>query len=829
MKTFRYAILALLVQFVLAGCTDDLVYTPGEGDQPGTYGVYFPTQTNETALDLDPADPTSKTYTIKRTNSRDEIVVPVVVEATPANVFEVSEIKFAEGQTETEFTVKFDQAEIGVAYTANISVKDKAYAAVTGVFPTALGISVTRTQWNQVLGPNGEQTGKWRDEFLTTIMGSNVRPEGHPHAEKDVVIWERDDKPGYYRIKNIYDEDYLGTICGVKYSDFVFTTPTYTIIDATDKNKVWLPAQKVGCWIPGFFSDSNGEWMFVSFCEENYPGVASANRYGTLKDGILTFSDKAIFFTTADIWEAGSYYLGNSNITRLIMPGYTVKDYSIALTKGEPIDGVVEIGVTFGPDAKKMKYTYFEGTLNDGTASLYANDMNDGKIDFDGEIAASGTIRVEMEQTGVYTIVGCSYDEAGNMKDYTFLPFGYIKAGETKPVVMSVRTELTWENEAEGHTPENSLKGILFGKEIESGYCALAKTASIAGATEAQLTASVKADGKAFTAEEIGKINDKGLSKFFSGLTKGTSYTLLVWVYNGYYGKLFAVEQTTVGDPDPFEIHYTMDDVESMPTKDELYNKTWNYYAADAFDKKDPNSRQYLGQVTFSENTELDAANQDYINVQGLSTMAAQLSTQDDTITALRSASGLFTLTPTNYLGAYGPYHVFNGFTNEEDDYVYDTQNGCIYGGYVADGMIAMVPNPNFVDQGYTFVGLYIGAYSSAVFDGKTFQGGLGHFRHLLFVDAEKDPHTETAAAVSRELALRPARTDYVSLRGAELMQAVWNEVTGRFILSSEMDGEATVRRAAPAKSEFTEGRPVSQAPVAGLAKPRVKLSSILQ
>lgn len=85
---------------------------------------------------------------------------------------------------------------------------------------------------------------------------------------------------------------------------------------------------------------------------------------------------------------------------------------------------------------------------------------------------------------------------------------------------MSVRTELTWEKESEGHTPENSIKGILFGEEIASGYIGLFTTASTQGMNESQLIAGVKASGKALTAEQLEKINDTGYAPFYVGLSR---------------------------------------------------------------------------------------------------------------------------------------------------------------------------------------------------------------------------------------------------------------------------------------------------------------------
>lgn len=93
--------------------------------------------------------------------------------------------------------------------------------------------------------------------------------------------------------------------------------------------------------------------------------------------------------------------------------------------------------------------------------------MDDTKT-FDGEIAASGVIRVENKTTGKYTLVGCIYDAEGAMQGYTFISFGYIAKGDAKPVILTMGLEATNEFAGQGITPDNSAKFYAFGEEIES-------------------------------------------------------------------------------------------------------------------------------------------------------------------------------------------------------------------------------------------------------------------------------------------------------------------------------------------------------------------------
>ena len=103
-KTLKYILAGFLMTFLYAGCTEELTYTPGAEEEPDNYGVYFPTQTSPTELDLDPSEETEVTYRIRRTRYTDAITVPVVVEASQEGIFEIDPIVFGPGEQETEFT-----------------------------------------------------------------------------------------------------------------------------------------------------------------------------------------------------------------------------------------------------------------------------------------------------------------------------------------------------------------------------------------------------------------------------------------------------------------------------------------------------------------------------------------------------------------------------------------------------------------------------------------------------------------------------------------------------------------------------------------------------
>lgn len=807
MKTIKYLLYALIATFVFAGCSDDPTYTSGEGDDPNCYGVYFPSQENADDLELDPAEPTTRTFTAMRKNFADAITVPVEVSSSEAGVFAVSEIKFEAGQQETTFTVDFPEAQIGKTYDCSITVKDKKYASLYDGYSTGLDFSVTRVQWNLVKGPKGETKGMWRDEFLTAMMGSNIKENGVPNAEKEVEIYERADKPGYYRIKDIYDDAYMRKIIGTKYSN-VPSIPTYTIIDAQDNEKVWFPYQPAGWEINDVGYDDNGAFVIVSYCKENYPDKAAANLYGTLENGVLTFPPKAILITLPSVWEAGSYYKANTEITRLIFPGAVISDYTVSFAKSASVDGKVEIKASLGADVAKVKYAYFEGSLSESLVVAKSGDIDAGTIPSE-EIAASGTITAVMDKTGIYTIVGNTYDKDGNLQKYGHVSFGYVKAGEEKPVVMSVRTELTWEKEAEGYTPENSIKAILFGEGIESGHIGLFTSSSVQGMSEAQMIASVKASGKALTAAQLEKINSTGHAPFYIGLSKGTSYTLLVYADNGYNGKLFAVEQTTAGKADPMQRKYTIDDLYVFGDKAQLF-KTWDLWGI-SNDGSGRTNRTKIGRVVFSENESDDTSKMDAINVSGLSLGA----NNEDTV-VWEWYNGIIYVLKGQPMGTipyqgqtlYLKYYILDKAAGMGSDGI----DGMMIGGVTEDGYLALVCSPDWSDQ-YNFDTILVKAYTDA--DYKTSIGNWESYTSPLMVPVSGG-NTGAAAPVkvasdkmltlSREISIEPS--NYVELRGRERAHALIDELIGKPANRgvNPLEGEVSIRVANPVKSSFTEG-----------------------
>lgn len=698
MKTLKNCLWAFLAAAVFAGCSNDPTYTSGSEEDPDNYGVHFPEQTSPTEVERDPADEPTVTYKVRRTKYLDAITVPVAITTDGEGILEIEPITFGPGEQETEFTVSFPNAVEGQRYTCEIRIEDPRYISIYGPHATGLSFSVIRAGWELVKSTDGTgTTGRWRDEVISNIY-SLPFPGFNPYPEIDVEIYQRKDIPGYYRMK-VYGNELLETLAGERVN--FQGRDLWTIVDARDPEKVFIPYQSTGLTLVS----ADGELKFASNVAENFMMDESAGQYGTFKDGIITFASQSILCELES--KAGSFFYSNRNgMLRILLPGIVVPDYTVTLSKGEPVDGVLEIAATFAADVRTMKFCVFEGVLDEGQASLAAQDMDAAKT-FDGEIGGSGTIRIENKTTGKYTLVGCIYDQTGTMRDYACINFGYIARDDEKPVVLTIGLEPTQEFAGQGITPDNSAKFYAYGEQIESVVYGLFRTDRIGGMTPDAL---LDAQGTEFTAEQLAALNAGHFSTMLTSLNGDSDYTLLLRAGNGYIGKIMQATYRTTGTYNPALDTFEYSDFlpsAQQPSLDYLKQTTWNYYAVNLVDEKPV--RRKIGQVTMEENAEQSTPQLPVLNVRGLSgiefeeggAVFGMYMPGVSRFSKYKGAVALWTdqkLTPATYNGN----SVYLGFIPEEDSSNIYFGYGMVFGA-VADGYLYCVPSPMAVEQGQTF------------------------------------------------------------------------------------------------------------------------------
>lgn len=748
MKTFKKYLWTILAAAVSVGCTDSPTYLSGEQDDPDNYGVYFPTQKISTTVEVDPADKAEVTFRVCRDKYLDAITVPVEITASEEGILQIDPIVFGPGERETEFKVAFPDAVEGVKYTCDMRIKDPKYVSIYGQRATGLSFSVIRAGWQLVTSEDGQYTkGKWRDEIISNVY--SLASKGfNPYPEIEIEIYERRDIPGYYRMK-VYGAELLKALAG---GDVSFQgRDVTTILDARNPEKVFFPYQSTGLTL----ISADGELSFASSVTENFVMEESAGQYGKLENGIITFPAESILFELET--EAGTFFRGNRNgMHRILLPGVEVPDYTVTLSKREPVNGVVEIPVTFVADAKKMRYAVFEGVFDDGQASLMAQDLDANKKvegTFDGTIDKSGTIRVENRKTGKYTLVGCVYDENDAMRDYVFISFGYVAADDEKPVILTFGLEATDEYAGLGITPDNSAKFYAYGEQIESVTYGLFRTDRIRSRTPDEL---LDATGTKFTADQLAALNDGHLSIMLKGLVGDTDYTLYLRADNGYVKKIFEGTYRTTGVYNPAMDTFEVEDflpAAQQPAIDYLTKTVWNYYAMNIAQDKDP-VREKIGQVTMEMNFERSDSEQTILNIRGLSGiefdsggdifglyLPAETNPEKKQPGALLLATNE-QLTPGTYQGE----KVTMGFIPLESPGDVYFGGGMIMGA-VTEGCLYCVPSPAAIAQnGLTFTFFYTASDYNL----------FSLMMEMLIIDPAKDvTETLSSAALERIAALR--------------------------------------------------------------------------
>lgn len=709
-------------------------YVPGEADEKDCFGVYFPAGQGGT-ISLDPEEATELEFTAARTIENGDITVPVTVKASE-DIFTLSKIEFADGQTETTFKVSFPKAELSKDYSCTISLTDRKYVSSYGVNPVSIDFTVSRVKWERVLGANGEEYGSWRDDFICGLFNNTE----YVFNDK-VEVYERADKKGYYRLRNIYNKEYLCAIAPWGSHDEDWTPGIYNVIDATNPDKIYIPLQSIGV------DFGYGTMTIGTFCPEN--GL-SKEEYGVFEDGVLTFPTKGLVVSDSE----GMSYANTAGKFAFILPGAILKDYSIAIKLGEAEDGDLPIDFVLGTDVTKAVYQIYEGKLDDG--EIYEN-RTALESDSDAKTVnlENPSITVSGMATGYYTIIAVSFDKDGKPSKNAAETFSYIAKGEEVPVVLSCGVGSAEKYVPKGYSTDNTVEFYVYGKDLTEVRIVAAKKADIAGNMNAVVKSlvSVKAVGK----DVLKAINGTGYVGVISALLPGTEYQLVVYASNGYEENIVVSESsvTTTGDPLPIYDEFTVDSIkeELLPEKSEGYFGKYNFYAVDK--NKKVGLREYISKVTIADSEvpdsepDEDGLIYEYMDFSG---MFSRDLTKDEKFddTMVWDFYGGLIYSVAQQLGQYSDYWLSPFITEKTKGPFSPDYSGLLLGGFVDEGYIAIMGDPYYYEkQGLLFDGIAMIAYSDKEYS--TPLGQLLWYTDLLLVEESKDDNgvAPSAKAVS--------------------------------------------------------------------------------
>ena len=699
-RYFTYLISAIFA-FAAISCQEELRYEPGDPDAENCYGVYFPVQNGTGDLQIEPNDPTVLTYTVRRSNTDGEIYVPIKIVDT-AQVFSVTEVHFRDEEAVAEVQVYVPSIEMGKTYECTLQIDGEEFVSKYSQNASSLRFSVTKIKWNNLVGPNGETTGLFRDGVFQDWFSVS-----DANAECAVKIQERDDMPGYYRIFDVYNASYMATMFGGNMSSNC-VYQSYMYIDATDPDKVWIPTFKCGLILHSDY----GEISVGSYVTDNAADFGSSitSVYGTLREGVIQFPSGSLQMKLEML---GWYSANATGKHRIILPGYSAKDYNVELTAGVSDErGMLPVKVDFGKDVTQVWMAAYEGTLTETAAALKAQQMLDGTADAEVlKIKKKATYDFTFDKTGMYSVVAIALDASGNIQSSDNIAFGYLSAedskSDAKQVVVTCGLTVSDKYAQEGLTSKNSLELYINGKNIQRLHAGIYEKDQWDRDSLGLLN---EIRGTQFTKSYLDLVNGSGLSLKQGYLVPGTEYVLVVEAYNGYREKVLVAKATTEGKWDPRLAHYDLGDINTdlIPANQDGYYGDYRYYAIEA----GRYSREYLGDAKVYVGSG-DMEGYTYATIEGLFPNARNnFNMKDDRMTFIYLDGFLY-----NYAQVF-EHFVYEGAFYYPQALMY-TQSGSAYGGmiglmggYVDDGVLAIVDSGQFAQYGEVCDGFAIIAYS---------------------------------------------------------------------------------------------------------------------
>ena len=790
MKYLKYIVFAATL-VVAASCQEE-PYSPGEPDSLDCHGFYFPVQEALSGgqLLLDSKDKKSVTITAVRDNDWEEAYVPVNVKVSHEGIFEMEEfIYFDEGQKDAKFVINFPNAETGVLYECSISVTDPLYVSQYTLQSFEVSFSVMIANWRSL----GQ--GVWRDDMLCAAFQS-----ANKYAETTCDVYEREDKPGYYRLDNVYTPEYVAYMMDgslnslASWKEYSWESSIY--IDATNAEKPYIAASYIGI-VMGNYGDA---YIFSDVDENLGPGYSNG-RYMTLKNGVFTAPAQGICLGLA---QYGYLYSNANRKFMFVLPGAEPVDYTIGLTCGESVDGKMPISFEVGETVAKVRYAVFEGRV--GQADMVAkldyvkngtgSDIKSLVKEIGKEI--SGEYEFEFPKTSFYTIVACTYDATGKYQDYATAQFGYDTATDKRAIKLTSGLIVSEKHAASGKTSENSMEFYVYGENINEARVALYKTSNLNDFTESihyEMESYIEPLGIA----QLDSLNRGGYFGVISGLSPGTDYTLLVYADNGYHADIFETSASTTGTFSYLEADYNIYDLPARlqpATHDDYFGK-WELWSLDPF--KGTRERFNRGTVTFADEKDQVNKNEstgetyttDYMSIAGMYPEIEKKYGIDATIDLEFYEGFAYTLmtpiTPVDYRAPGSSMETTIYPTNAYLFYDYTQNmlaaglgNGAMVGGFLDENkeIIAFVGNPA-VNSGM-YMAMILCYFNSSSYSGT---GALmeeeGHAYPLLIKPGSEITKKSAAsgntlpAAKKVSSLLQTARTNYVETERGYIMSTI--------------------------------------------------------
>lgn len=722
-------------------CQEEIAYTPGEPDLDGCYGVYFPTQEASGSHTVDPSEAPEVNFTVKRLEADGEIVVPVNVTVSEEGIFNVSELKFADGQTDATLKVSFAKAKPGVEYSLTLDITDPQYALVYGQNPTYLTYSVIIEKY-ELLGKAMIREG--------LITGYETNPTG---IEWEVEVYTKETNPGWYYFKDAYISAPFNQGWEQNQGWDMMPSGSYLTINAENPARVYMPFQNLGCsWGYG--------WMYAGSIAPEAGISGGTPAYGTLVDGVISFPEKSMVFGETEYENLALFQSNAKGIFRICLPGAVLTDYTMSLKSGFSEDGQHPVSFKFGADLQTIRYAAYAGMLsneeyqekvNEVAADANAAVVTKPAADEEGNVPAA-VVNLSFDKTGVYTLVAVGYDKDNVPQNTAALVLEYVAAGDEVPVMVSAGLGSAAKYAPQGYSIENALEFYVYGQDLREAKIGLFTLSDLVTNQEGCIKSLLSSS--ALPAEVLNTINTDVLVDIFYGLTPGTEYYLLVYASNGYEETIIISDPySTGGDALPVYKNFSAADIKEdlLPATSEGYFGTYNYYA-----KYAGPLREYFGQVTIADSEypdqgpDEDGFMDEFVEITGLfAGLQTQFGIASDKMNFDYYRGVIYALENPLGFGSHaeiGDFYVGMSMGNTGPN-IYVGYDYLMLGGFVDEGYLAFVTAPQYEQKGYVMDSFFLMAYSDEY---NTPLGYLDYITSPLLVDPAVDDNGLAPAKAQR-------------------------------------------------------------------------------
>lgn len=748
MKRILYIITAGLLCMAVA-CNDKETYKPGEPEEDGCIGVFFPTQEASTTHYFEPAGEKNITITVKRTNAEGAVDVPFTMLGENVSVYDADEfIHFDDAQEETTMTISLnDNAEQAVAYPLTIEIQDPMFASKYSSNNAFISLSTMIVTW-ETLGTFTFEDYWWGESHVAEVVYYDI--DGvrtcKTQNEREPKSLEEDAQAGT-------DGGFWGT--GDDYHlqfkwytnhqnsegyDYVELPVTYFGFDNPSLGPVYL------CDYLNYYQ-LNGRltsYDFASYVEAGNPNSLTLPYYDPRGE---------LFFYFATPIGTTGYWYGAGRIVGL-KEGYIPTDYSLTLAPDVTQNGVVPIAVTTGEDVAFLNYIVYEGALGkavvgDHVAAIMKGTEVPTKVALE---STTSTLEITLENSGEYTIIVIPSNADGELQEanYAYAVFNFLAAGDENPVDGHAGIEtLSDKYIAQNISPETSLEVWMYGKQITSAKFLVVKEKDFTSVDEGTYEQLVKERGNSITGDDLEALNAEGFSVIINQLLPGTSYVLIAYMSNGYEEVWIHDTAFTAGDPNPLTVDWSAGDFVNVVNKEDFIAKEWDLYGRGLSRSGFASERAKIGVVSAEDGGVVDE--EDILILKGLSLGAGARYGFDDALET-DVYNGVIYTHKTDYgmvnIGGSDYYVDAEFHTSDDKAYV---ANYALVGAYVDDGLIAMTASPSYI-QSYNiaFDGVLYQAWTDDT-DSAELVGTLSGVLDIIFADPDVfQNEQEVSAAIAR-------------------------------------------------------------------------------